>query len=101
MPAVDETFVGRHNSARQRLGTMTKRRENESKFGNWEDLPGGARRYWLEVPGRYGWSARYVKEADADEDTTRFWQEIRDETGRLVEVHEKYPEDKGHRKTEP
>jgi hypothetical protein len=28
--------------------------------------------------------------------TVRFHQEIYDETGRLVEVHEKYPEDKGH-----
>lgn len=26
----------------------------------------------------------------------RFYQEIYDETGRLVEVHEKYPVDKGH-----
>jgi hypothetical protein len=30
--------------------------------------------------------------------TRRFWQEIYDERGRLVEVHEKFPVDKGHRK---
>jgi hypothetical protein len=30
------------------------------------------------------------------ERTVRFYQEIYDDTGRLVEVHEKYPEDKGH-----
>jgi hypothetical protein len=28
----------------------------------------------------------------------RFWQEIYDERGRLVEVHEKYPVDRGHEK---
>lgn len=73
-----------------------KRRENERKFGRWEDLPGGGRRYWYEVPGRWGWKARYVKEVDAHEVTMRFAQEISDETGALVEVHEKYPVDKKH-----
>jgi hypothetical protein len=33
---------------------------------------------------------------DAREITLRFWQEIYDEQGTLVEVHEKYPLDKGH-----
>jgi len=27
-----------------------------------------------------------------------FWQEIYDDTGRLVEIHEKFPVDKGHQK---
>jgi hypothetical protein len=80
---------------------MTRRRQNEVKFDHWENLPDGGRRYWLDVSGHHGWSARYLKEVDANEDTTRFWQEIRDETGRLVEIHEKYPEDKGHREVEP
>ncbi len=80
---------------------MTGRRQNEAKFEPWRDLPGGGRRYWLEVAGHHGWSARYVKEVDADEKTTRFWQEIRDEAGKVVEIHEKCPEDKGHRKVEP
>jgi len=75
-----------------------KRRRNERKFGNWEELPGGGRRYWYEVRGRHGWKARYVKEVDAFERTVRFWQEIYDEKGRLVEIHEKFPVDKGHRK---
>jgi hypothetical protein len=35
---------------------------------------------------------------DASETTVRFWQEIYDDTGRLVETHEKFPVDKGHRK---
>jgi hypothetical protein len=33
---------------------------------------------------------------DTAEQTVRFWQEIYDETGRLVEIHEKFPVDKGH-----
>jgi hypothetical protein len=28
----------------------------------------------------------------------RFWQEIYDEHSQLMEVHEKYPVDKGHQK---
>jgi hypothetical protein len=63
-----------------------------------EELPGGGRRYWLEVMGRSGWKARYVKEVDAEERTLRFYQEIYNERGELVEIHEKYPIDKGHRK---
>ena len=52
--------------------------------------------YWFEVAGRRSWKARYVKEVDADENTVRFWQEIYDDQGKLVEIHEKYPVDKGH-----
>ena len=77
---------------------MTTRTQNEKKFGNWEDLPDGGRRYWLDVTGRQGWRARYLKETDAAEQTLRFWQEIYDEQGKLVEIHEKYPVDKGHQK---
>jgi hypothetical protein len=73
-----------------------KRQQNERKFGNWTVLSDGGRRYWLDVSGRTGWLARYVKEVNAEEETMRFYQEIYDETRRLVEVHEKYPADKGH-----
>ncbi len=76
---------------------MSTRAQNEKKFGSWTDLPDGGRRYWLDVVGRMGWQARYVKEVDARETTLRFWQEIYDDQGRLVEIHEKYPVDKGHR----
>jgi len=76
----------------------SKRRENERKFSTWEELPGGGRRYLYEVQGRDGWKARYVKEVDASETTVKFYQEIYDERGNLVEVHEKYPVDRGHRK---
>jgi hypothetical protein len=77
---------------------MTTRAQNEQKFRNWDDLPGGGRLYWLDVFGRLGWRARYLKEVDAEEVTLRFWQEIYDEQGKLVELHEKYPVDTGHRK---
>ena len=75
---------------------MSTRPQNERKFGSWEELPGGGRRYWFEVAGRHGWKARYVKEVDANETTVRFWQEIYDDQDQLVEIHEKYPVDKGH-----
>ena len=80
------------------MNTDRKRHENERKFGRWKELPPGGRRYFLEVPGLHGWTARYVKEVDAEEQTIRFFQEIYDENRRLVEIHEKYPIDKGHTK---
>jgi hypothetical protein len=39
-----------------------------------------------------------VKELDANDMTVRFWQEIYDDRGKLVESHEKFPVDKGHQK---
>ena len=44
------------------------------------------------------WKARYVKEVDALEETVKFYQEIYDGEGNLIETHEKFPADKGHRK---
>ena len=46
-----------------------KRRSNERKYGEWSELPSGGRRYWYDVRGRLGWTARYVKEVDAAEET--------------------------------
>ena len=77
---------------------MSVRSHNEKKFGSWEQLPDGGRRYWLDVPGRMGWLARYLKEVDASEQTVQFWQETYNECGKLVEIHEKFPLDKGHKK---
>jgi hypothetical protein len=79
---------------------VSSRQQNERKFGNWEDLPGGGRRYSLEVTGRQGWKARYMKEVNASEKIVKFWQEIYDSSGQLVEIHEKYPIDRGHRKVQ-
>ena len=77
---------------------MSTRAQNEKKFGRWDELSGGGRRYQLDVPGRLGWLARYVKEVNADEMTVHFRQEVYDASGRLVETHEKFPVDKGHQK---
>jgi hypothetical protein len=77
---------------------VSRREQNERKFPQWEDLPRGERRYWLDVLSRSGWKVRYVKEVDANEATTRFYQEVYNEIGELVEVHHKYPVDLGHRK---
>lgn len=74
-----------------------KRKENEKKFRCWVELPGGGRRYIYEVSGKRGWKAKYVKEVNVREETMRFDQEIYDDQGKLVEIHEKYPEDKGYR----
>ncbi len=78
---------------------MSTRAENERKFTNWEELPDNGRRYWLDVEGRLGWRARYVKIVDSGEKTVLFFQEIFNEQGVLVEIHEKFPLDKGHQKT--
>ena len=78
---------------------MSKRSQNEAKFGKWDDMPNGGRRYWIEVIGHNGWKARYVKEVDVSENTLRFYQNIYDERGELVEIHEKFPMDKGHKST--
>jgi hypothetical protein len=75
---------------------MTTRATNERKFRNWRNLDDGKRLYWLEVKGKMNWSARYLKLVDHNEITIRFWQEIFDEQGVLVEVHQKYPIDLGH-----
>ena len=76
---------------------MASREQNESKFGRWEELPGGGRRYSRDYPGRAGGRARYIKEVDENEVATRFAQEIYDREGSLVAVHEKFPVDLGHR----
>ena len=77
---------------------MSSREQNERTFGQWRETGRGGRRYWLDVRGHHGWRARYLKEVDADERTVRFWQEIYDDADTLVEIHEKYPVDQGHRK---
>ena len=78
--------------------SMASREQNERKFGQWITLSDGGRSYWLDAIGRQGWRARYWKAVDANEQTVRFWQEIYDETGKLIEIHQKFPVDEGHRK---
>ncbi len=74
---------------------MASREQNEKKFGSWEELPNGCRRYFRDFAGRAGGHVRYLKEVDAAEQTTRFAQEIYGSTGRLIAVHEKFPVDLG------
>ena len=79
---------------------MNQQQRNERKFKNWTELQDGGRQYWYDVPGRQGWKARYVKEVNESEETMRFYQEIYDQEGQLVEVHQKYQEDTGHQRVE-
>jgi len=76
---------------------MASREQNERKFGDWEELSGGGRRYVRDFVGRSRGRARYIKEVDATENTIRFAQEIYDQAGRLVAVYEKFPVDLGHK----
>jgi hypothetical protein len=80
------------------LMSAKKQKQNENKFDNWKNTASGGRIYWLDVSGRSGWKARYLKEVDKKESTIRFWQEIYNDKGKLVEAHEKFPKDKGHQK---
>lgn len=77
---------------------MSSRTQNEQRFTEWQELPEGGRLYQRRVTGRTGWVAIYCKQVDQTERTLRFWQEIRDESGRLREIHEKFPVDRGHLK---
>jgi hypothetical protein len=79
------------------LNKVDRQKRNERKFDYWEQKDEG-RIYFLEVNGKLGWKARYVKVVDADENTVSFYQEIYNSEGKLVETHEKFPEDKGHKK---
>lgn len=75
---------------------FSKRNQNEKEFGNWIETIVGGREYWFDVAGRKGGMARYVKEVDKNEVTIAFRQEIFDGLGAMIEIHEKYPVDKGH-----
>lgn len=76
-----------------------KRLKNERKYKHWEELSSGGRLYRYDVKGRSGWLSRYnIKEVDKEENTIRFFQEIYDGNSRLIEIHHKYPEDKGHQR---
>ncbi len=75
---------------------IQKRLKNQKEFPNWTENDDGSRKYWFEVKGKLGWKARYVKETNSEEITIRFYQEIYNEANVLVEIHEKYPTNKGH-----
>ena len=77
---------------------LSKRIKNEAEFDEWEEMPDMGRKYWFDVKGKSGGFARYVKIVDSYESTVSFVQEIYDKSGSLIEIHEKYPIDKGHKK---
>ncbi len=52
----------------------------------------------MRFQGRVVGSARYVKIVDGEEKTLSFGQEIYDAFGNLIEIHQKYPNDTGHKK---
>ena len=76
--------------------TKRKRVENERKFSYWKKLSNGGRKYWYEITGKSGYKARYVKEVNEKEETMKFYQEIYDNNGNLIEIHKKFPVDLGH-----
>ncbi len=75
-----------------------QRLKNEKEFETWVEKEDGGRVYYFEVPGKFGWKAKYLKEVNREETTIKFWQEIYDENNILKEIHEKYPLDTGHKK---
>ena len=96
--AIEATSCDANSARFAKSINVSKRAHNEKKFEHWTELPNGGRQYWYEVPGRYDWKARYLKEVDAAERTLRVWQEILDDKGEIVEVHVKYRVDSGHHK---
>ena len=55
---------------------MATQKQNEHDYPNWETLPDGGRRYWVDIPGRVRGFARYVKVVGVNEETISFVQEI-------------------------
>ena len=75
---------------------MATRERNERRYPYWEELSGGGRRYWkLRAGGDFGWQ-RMVKIVDENEVTIQIVQEILDDSGELIESHQKFPSDTGH-----
>ena len=77
---------------------MKKRVKNEREYDNWEETDDNGRLYWKEIPAndKSGKIARYEKEVNKKEETLSFTQKILDKYRKLVEIHEKFPIDKGH-----
>jgi hypothetical protein len=75
---------------------VATRQQNERRFPNWDELPDGGRRYYEIKLGKVAGYARYVKLVDVNEVTISIVQEIYDDAGRLIAIHQKYPIDTGH-----
>ena len=76
-----------------------KQKQHERRYDSWTQLKTGGRLYRKEVAAKNGsgWKAIYLQEVDEKENIVKFWQEIYDEKNILIEIHEKYPENKGHK----
>ena len=77
---------------------MASRTANENRFKQWSITENKGRLYCRKVIGKQEWYALYYKEVNANEETIRIWQEIYNSNNQLIEIHYKYPEDKGHQK---
>lgn len=77
---------------------MATREQNERRFRNWEDLPDGGRRYWVDRKGAVSGFQRMIKVVDANEITLQLVQEIYNDDNVLIERHQKFPVDTGHKK---
>lgn len=75
---------------------MASREQNEKRFGQWELLPDGGRRYWADRKGAVSGFQRMIKWVDTNETTIRLVQEIYNAEGNLIERHQKFPVDTGH-----
>lgn len=75
-----------------------RRTKNEREYDTWIQTENGGRIYSFEVQGKFGQKAKYLKEVNSEDVTTKFWQEIYNQNNNLKEIHEKYPIDKGHQK---
>lgn len=75
---------------------MATRKSNERRFPQWDVLPDAGRRYYRIVIGKKAGYARYIKIVDSEEITISIVQEVFDDNGRLIGVHQKYPVDTGH-----
>ena len=75
---------------------MATREQNEKEYRNWTELPDGGRRYWRERKGKANGVQRMVKVVDVGENTLSVVQEIYDDSGELIERHQKFPHDTGH-----
>jgi hypothetical protein len=75
-----------------------KQKQNEKEYSNWIELINNGRLYWNEIKASddSGKKAHYEKEVDSEEHTITFIQKIFDNNGTLIEIHQKYPIDKGH-----
>jgi len=75
-----------------------KRNQNEKEFQNWSETQNGGRLYWKETLAgdKSGRVSRYEKTVDCNEITLSFVQKILDRNRNTIEIHEKFPINKGH-----